>query len=69
MRRFGDVFAEITERLSFPVFGFSVGWSLALGRSKRRLPEKNCASGRQGKLEGSASGDQELGSCDMLCPI
>ena len=54
----GDVFVEITEKTSFPGFGFSAGWNLALGRSKRRLPEKNCA------LE-----DQGLGGRDMLCLI
>ena len=46
------------KRRRFPVFGFSAGWNLALGRSKRRLPEKNCA------LE-----DQGLGGRDMLCLI
>ena len=30
-----DVFAEITERHSFPILGFSGGAELALGRAKR----------------------------------
>jgi hypothetical protein len=38
---------------------FRRGWNLALGRSKRRLPEKNCAS------ETALPQDQELG-CDKL---
>ena len=40
----GDVFVEILKKKQFPVFGFSGGWNLALGRSKRRLPESNCTS-------------------------
>jgi hypothetical protein len=42
----------------FPVFGFPGGWNLALGRGKRRLPEK--------KLR---SEDRDLGVCDMMSPI
>ena len=36
----GDVFVEVTEKRQFPGFGFSAGAELALGRGKRRLPEK-----------------------------
>jgi len=46
------VFMEVAERRSFPVFGFSGGWNLALGRGKRRLPEKKLPLGPR------------LGSCD-----
>jgi hypothetical protein len=53
-----DVFVEFTEKTHFPVFGFSGGWNLALGRGKRRLPEK--------KLR---SEEQDLEVCDMLRPI
>ncbi len=48
---------SLYKRRSFPVFGFSGRWNLALGRGKRRLPEKlRCGGSR-------------LGVCDMLSPI
>jgi hypothetical protein len=36
----GDVFVEFTEKTRLPGFWFFRGWNLALGRGKRRLPEK-----------------------------
>jgi hypothetical protein len=38
--RVGDVFTEITEKMLFPGFGFSSGEESALGRGRRRFPEK-----------------------------
>src|SRR2546422_827140 len=41
----GDAFVEITEKTQFPGFGFPGGRNLALGRGKRRLPEKKLRFG------------------------
>jgi len=43
----GKVFVDCTKKTGFPVLGFSSGWNLALGRGKRRLPEKKLRSEEQ----------------------
>jgi hypothetical protein len=43
-----DVFVEITAKRQFPVSGFSGGWILAFGSSKRRVPEKQLRFGGLG---------------------
>ena len=51
----GDVFMGITEKARFPGFRLFGGWNLALGRGRRRLPEKKLRSECARRIETGGS--------------